>query len=85
MSDALARARELIDTLREPLSTIILGTATPDGTPEASVAAAAAARLHRLRICAGVQCIQSDQRCGKRIAVERRSVPVRADQTGYRL
>jgi len=40
MSDALACARELIATLRERLSTIILGTAAPDGTPDASVAAA---------------------------------------------
>ena len=40
MSDALACARELIATLREQLSTIILGTAAPDGAPEASVAAA---------------------------------------------
>jgi putative heme iron utilization protein len=39
MSDALARARELIATLREQLSTIVLGTAAPDGTPDASVAA----------------------------------------------
>ena len=39
MSDALACARELIATLREQLSTIILGTAAPDGAPEASVAA----------------------------------------------
>jgi putative heme iron utilization protein len=39
MSDALARARELIATLREPLSTLVLGTAALDGTPDASVAA----------------------------------------------
>jgi hypothetical protein len=39
MSDPLARARELTAAFRAQLSTVILGTAAPDGTPDASVAA----------------------------------------------
>ena len=40
MTDALARAHAIIAELRAQLSTIVLGTAATDGTPEASVAAA---------------------------------------------
>ena len=39
MSDPLARARELTAAFRAQLSTVILGTAAPDGAPDASVAA----------------------------------------------
>jgi putative heme iron utilization protein len=39
MSDPLALARELTAAFRAQLSTIILGTAAPDGAPDASVAA----------------------------------------------
>ena len=40
MTDALASARALTAELRAHLATIVLGTATADGTPDASVAAA---------------------------------------------
>jgi len=40
MSDPLQPARDLILSLRTNLSTLILGTASADGLPEASVAAA---------------------------------------------
>jgi len=39
MSDPLVRARELTAAFRAQLSTVILGTAAPDGAPDASVAA----------------------------------------------
>lgn len=39
MSAPLARARDLTAAFRAQLSTIILGTAAPDGAPDASVAA----------------------------------------------
>jgi hypothetical protein len=39
MSDPIARVRELTTAFRAQLSTVILGTAAPDGTPDASVAA----------------------------------------------
>lgn len=39
MSDPLTRARELTAAFRAQLSTVILGTAAPDGAPDASVAA----------------------------------------------
>jgi putative heme iron utilization protein len=40
MTDALARARALTAELRAHLATVVLGTATADGTPDASVTAA---------------------------------------------
>ncbi len=40
MSAPLVRARELTAAFRAQLSSVILGTAAPDGTPDASVAAA---------------------------------------------
>jgi putative heme iron utilization protein len=39
MSDSLALARDLTAAFRAQLSTIILGTAAPDGAPDASVTA----------------------------------------------
>lgn len=39
MSAPLPRARELTAAFRAQLSTVIVGTAAPDGTPDASVAA----------------------------------------------
>jgi len=39
MSDPLAAARSAAEEFRRTFRTVILGTASPDGTPDASVAA----------------------------------------------